>query len=395
MDLTKAQRRAALGVCLLATVWSSPGQTYLISAFYEPLLASLALTKTELSATYLAGTLLAAIPLAYVGRVSDRFGPRRTLIGVVLGLGAACAAMANVQGAIGLLATFAFLRLLGQGSMNLVSSHALALSYERGLGSVEGIRLTAIAFSVALFPGLAVFLGELLGWRNAWYLLGAAAVLTVVPAAWFGLRALEGRARAGAGAAAGASDDLRTALRSPAYWILAAVLATNAAVITAIHFHVQALVRPVGLDPSGAARAMATYAALSLLATLVGGWSADRVRPRYLFAGSVFCLGLGSAILGTGLSASTVHLGMGTLGLAQGIAGASIGPVVARRFGRAHYGAIRGSFATVTVAGTSVGPLVLGWWGDTFGTFDGGLYLFALVALPCVIAAATLKAPPR
>lgn len=83
----------------------------------------------------------------------------------------------------------------------------------------------------------------------------------------------------------------------------------------------------------------------------------------------------------------------GRPGSAPAARSASIGPTLARTFGRAHFGAIRGSFATIAVAGTSAGPLALGWWDDTHGAFDGALYYCGAATAPLVLAALALRRP--
>lgn len=391
-QLSPRQKRIALAVCLVATMCTSPGQTYLISAFHEPLIETLEISKTKLSALYLIGTALASLPMVFVGRASDRFGPRATMIAVVSALAVACALMASVQGALSLLVAFFFLRLLGQGSLTLVSSHALTLTYDKRLGTVEGVRNGAIALAVAILPGTAVALTAWFGWRNAYLALGLGAAALVVPGALFGLRALP-RGGAHQRKSVELGDSLRAALRTPAYWILVSVSVAHSALITAVHFNNQPLMRAVGLDKAGAAATMATYAATSLGGNLAGGWLADRLSPKRIFASSTAVLALSQVTLGAMDSILVAHAGMAFLGIAHGVTSASIGPTLARTFGRAHYGAIRGSFATAAVAGSSVGPILLGAWDDRFGSFDGVLYLCAAAIVPLTLATLALRKP--
>src|SRR5690606_13768559 len=77
-------------VAVAAVVATSPGQTYSIAPFNESFRADLGLTHTQLTAAYMFGTLLAAVPLFWVGRAMDRHGLRRTTAAAVVLLGAAC-----------------------------------------------------------------------------------------------------------------------------------------------------------------------------------------------------------------------------------------------------------------------------------------------------------------
>lgn len=62
-----------------ALIASSPGQTFGVSIFNEPMRSSLGLSHGQLAAAYMLGTLLGAIPIAYIGRQMDRHGLRRTM----------------------------------------------------------------------------------------------------------------------------------------------------------------------------------------------------------------------------------------------------------------------------------------------------------------------------
>ena len=66
-----------LAAATMVMVASSPGQTFGFSFFNPEFRATLSITSTTLSATYLVATLLAAVPLTYVGALADRFGLRR------------------------------------------------------------------------------------------------------------------------------------------------------------------------------------------------------------------------------------------------------------------------------------------------------------------------------
>ena len=72
-----------LPVVTLISICTSPGQTYGIAVFNPYLREALSLSNSELSGAYALGTILASLPLTYVGALMDRYGPRRVLFGVV------------------------------------------------------------------------------------------------------------------------------------------------------------------------------------------------------------------------------------------------------------------------------------------------------------------------
>lgn len=394
---------------------SSPGQTYMVSAFHGSWTAELGLSKTELGSWYAGGSVAASLCLVAVGRLSDRRGPRFTLALVALALAAGCGVMSLAAGGLSLALGFFLIRLFGQGSMGLVSGHAVALAFDKGLGKAEGLRVSAISVAVGLAPSLAVWLIDVVGWRMAYLVLGATVVAAVVPAS----RLLPRPHPAGARDAAPGGDadppssegepdvdrasdhegdpghaglsererghSLSEALRTRNYALIGAAIVLHAAGVTAVHFHSQPLFGALGLDgPVAAARGMSVFAACMLAASLSGGWFVDRSRTGVPFAVSSTAMGASLLLLDGRFGARGAFAGMALLGLAQGLAGVAIVPSVASCFGRLHFGAVRGSLATLTVAGASLGPIVLGYAADR-GGFAPGLQVFAACCIPVAV----------
>lgn len=391
-----AIRRRALGVGLLAMLASSPGQTYMVSAFHESWSTELDLSKTQLGFWYALGSILASVCLVAVGRVSDRRGPRFTLAAVALALGAGCVVMAGAAGGASLALGFFLIRLFGQGSMGLVSGHALALAYDEGLGKAEGLRVGAISVAVGLAPFCALFLIGGVGWRWTYVILGGIVVAVIVPAAQ--LLPRHGQRRT---MEKGESDpstegvSLGTAVRSRAYVATGLVVMLHAATVTAVHFHSQPLFAEYGFGQESAAAGMSVFAICMLLASLTGGWFVDRTAWHVPFVTSTFFLSSSMLLLAQASNVAVAHTGMGLLGVAQGLGGVAIVPTVARCFGRAHFGAVRGSLATLTVAGASVGPVILGWATDYSGDFSAGLIALALAGPPAALLVWVSLRPAR
>ena len=68
-------------------------------------------------------------------------------------------------------------------------------------------------------------------------------------------------------------------------------------------------------------------------------------------------------------------------------------PTIAHYFGRKHHGAIRGFTTFLGVAGTGLGPVVLGVSLDHSGSFTIGLLACAGLAVALAGASLTLKRP--
>ena len=144
-------------VAVMGFVCTVPGQSVGVATFNEVWREDLSLSSSQLSGLYALGTIVAAIFLPLTGASMDRWGIRRTMLVVVVGLSAACGWMSQVHHSWSLLLAFFLLRFLGQGSLYLLSNNTLAMWFHDKLGTVAGCS----SFVVTLTMGVAPLL---LGW---------------------------------------------------------------------------------------------------------------------------------------------------------------------------------------------------------------------------------------
>jgi MFS transporter, OFA family, oxalate/formate antiporter len=172
----------AMAVLAMAVmIASAPGQTYGFMSFNSSLRQSLALSQTEFSGIYLLATLCAALPLSYLGRLTDRFGLRRSMLAAVAAMAAVCMIASTVEGAWMLFAACFGLRLVGAGLMSLLATNTLAAWFDRRLGLACGIMQFGGAASVALVPIGLMFLIDGVGWRSAYLVLGVGLMVGLWP----------------------------------------------------------------------------------------------------------------------------------------------------------------------------------------------------------------------
>ncbi len=185
-------RRPFIGwrIAVLATItgaMTGPGQTIGVSVFVDPIIADLDLSRSQVSAAYLVGTLVGAIALVRVGRWIDQVGSKRAMTWIGVAFGTGLVVMSGVNGLVTLVVGFTLIRWLGQGSLGLVSTVSITHWFDRRRGLVFGLSFTVVSALMALTP---VFLGlavEAYGWRSAWIIAAAAVWIVVVPIARFGI----------------------------------------------------------------------------------------------------------------------------------------------------------------------------------------------------------------
>lgn len=409
---------AASTVAYIAT---APGQTFIISQINMPLRDAFAIDALTLNSMYTVATVAAAFPLVIVGAWADRLGPRLMLAFVALAFGLGCLAMAGAQGVATVFLGFFLLRFLGQGSLSLVSQHALAMWFHRRLGLLHGIKMV-LTFGVWVpFPALAVWLIETYGWRETYIIFAIAIPALVVPTALWLVRNRpedvgllmdndepdwkdneeEIAPDPTAADPESAADipprepgfTLKQARRTTAYWILAAVFFLPPMIGTAFLFDMQPMMIARGLTNSDAAWVVSAWTATMAILALPSGWVTDKFKPRYLLAFALAMIALSSVMLIAAQSIWTAGLAMIVIGTGHSLSSGCGAATVARFFGRANHGAIRSSLTRTAVIGTGIGPVCFGLSEEFFSAYTPAMIFFAAICLPAVAGAMTLRPP--
>lgn len=396
-----------LPLAIMALIASSPGQTFGVSIFNEPMRIGLGLTHSQIAAAYMLGTLLGSVPIAWIGAQMDRHGLRRTMLAVVTCFCVACVLTAFVQSWLSLVAVFCMLRMLGPGALAFLSGNTLSFWFEKRLGMVEGIRQLGIAGAIAIVPALNVWLLNQFGWRTSYAILGIGIWLLLFPTYLLLLRnrpedvgqSLDNHVDPDT--ITHAADQLRwgftvsEALRMPAFWIVTAGTALFGLIYTAAFFSFVPIFEERGLTQQDAAAAMTAFASCMAVMQLTGGTLSDRLPARVLLMAGLLGLSLAMTALNTASSPATALLAGAAMGTAQGLYSGAAQPLWARFFGRLHLGKIRGTLMTINVASSSLGPVVAGVTRDLTGNFGIALTVFAIVPLPFAVAAWFVTAPQR
>lgn len=395
-----------LPVVLAVQVSSSPGQTFGVSIFNPYIRAELGLSHSEISGAYMLGTLLASLPMVYVGSLMDRHGPRRVLIGVVILFGLTCVGVSQASGLFTVFVSFLFLRMLAQGSMGMLTSNSVAMWFNRRLGLAVGIVSTGSALAMGMVPTLNHWLIQTLGWRWSYASLGVGVVCVILPLLVFVFRdrpedigqQLDGtrtKSEDEPGTpVAEKAHDLSFAVRTRAYWIMAVTVALPAMIITGIHFHAVQIYLDVGMAETDAVSMFSVFAVAAAGSMLLGGIMADRLPLNLLLSASLVGISLGIWLLTQINSPLTSAFFAVSLGAGQGTFMAVRSTIWVRYYGRAHLGKIRGTLTTVEVAASSTGPLLMGAAHDLFGSYNDILTVFASITAPMILV--TLFAtPPR
>ena len=394
-------------VAIIAQGVTGVGQTYGVSVFNPSLLETLGISLTALTGAYMVGTLMASLPQAYIGSLMDRFGIKRTMIGVVILLGGACLFFAQVDSFVTLLIGFFLLRLLGQGGLSLLSGNIPAMWFQEKLGTVTGIVNSGFSISMAVIPAFFLYLINRLGWRSAYSWLGLLVWLIMLPILILVFRNkpadvdqfLDG----GSSTVGNDTEKLKTedysftplqARKTVAYWIALINPALWAMIITAVFFNLLSIFDSMGISPGVAAATYTTYAVASLLTQLLLGPTANKGPLQILLLASMAFLAGGIAILTLAATPIIAHTYAVVIGISTGLISLVGGTLLPRYFGRTHLGKLRGTVMTAQVAGSSLGPVITGVIYDQTGSFQISLWIFVAILIPAALISLKAVQPP-
>ncbi len=356
-----------------------------------------------------------------IGRILDRYGARipMAIAGALMAL--AMVGLSLIKADWQLVAIFLFIGVIGMqgGGGNLYQSVPLSRWFVRLRGRAMAITFVGIPVGIFIFSPLTQFLIDTISWRAAWFILGGGGSLVIVLVGLLivrkdpesmGLRPdgdlYEGvpasdtagepatltadkpainppegrRARTaceGSGevnrptppALAEYSWTRAQAVRSFAFWALAAVLGVNslgwgALGMFRIPFYVER-----GVSPQLVAWALSAEAVMAAIIAFPTGWAMDRFQPRFIVAATqimFIAVFLVTMNVTTAWHVFAATLMFGVMGASSAIAQNALWPAY---FGGKHIGSIRGLSVPLILVFSGLGAPITGAIKDATGTY--------------------------
>ena len=384
---------------------TGPGQTIGVSVFIDHFIEELDISRSQVSTTYLIGTLGAALVLPTIGNRIDTIGVRRAMMMIALAFGIALVGMAGVNGLVALVAGFFAIRLFGQGSLSLASTLAVTHWFDRKRGLALGIMATAMSILMALVPVILNVVIEAYSWRTAWIVAAVLVWVIVIPIARWGLidrpsdvdQYTDGIAPTtidGEEVVIAPSATRAEALRTSRFWIVTAASATVGLLSTALNFHQISMLGDAGLSATQAAAMFLPQVIGAAVAGVFFGYLADRLTGHILIPIVMGLLAISLLLTLVLAPGTTIVLYAISLGAAGGSSRTVTSTLLPRWFGVGHIGAIQATAGLIGVASTALGPLMFSLARDATGSYGVAAAWFALIPLAVAVVAATMEPVP-
>ena len=387
-----------LFVAAAAMVGTLPGRTQGLGLITEPLLADLNIGRVDYAQLNLWATLIGTAGAVGVGRFIDLFGSRVTLAAIAAALGITVCVMSAVSSFTELAIAVTMTRALGQSALSVVSIAMVGQWFVRRIDVAMAIYsvLLSVGFMIA-FPVVGSIV-QSSGWRAAWFAVGAALLVGLLPLAVLLVRRNpESIGLIAEGVSVDSGFTLREALATGAFWVFAVGAALYGLVASGIGLFNESILAERGFGPNIYYQTLVVTAMTGLAGNFIGGWLAGFTPLNRLMAMSLFVLA--AALLALPF-VSTVAMAMGwatMMGLGGGLVMVLFFSVWPRVYGRRHLGRIQGVAQAMTVVASAVGPLLLaatveatGSYAMMFYALAGAVAVFATAAL--IVSLPTVKA---
>jgi MFS family permease len=344
-----------------------------------------------------------------VGKLVDRFGPRRVVLAGGVLLPVALMGSGSAYAQWHLYVTHGILSALGLAATSYVPvSLVLSRRFREQRGLAFGIASAGVGVGIFVFVPLAQVAMDLWGWRATYRALAIMAPLVVLPVGLFALNeqslALpteEGRPSAATPTCAQGAGTFRewtlaAAIGSREFWLVTATYVFLNGPIALLQTHQVAHLVEVGQPQMLVAGIVGLVGLFSIPGKIGWGILSDRLWLELIYLAGSLCVAAAClTLLGIGLGSSVWSLYGYAILIGLGYAmSATMNPILSGRFFMGqHFGVILGTLNTFYQGAAAAGIWLAGYAHDLTGSYR--LPLFGSIASVCLAAGCVWLGAPR
>lgn len=392
----------------LSLFFSSPGQTYSISAFINSYITDFGYSRTLISSIYSTATIISGFLIVFMGRAVDKYGQRNIFIIAGLMLGFACMFNSFIINLPMIFIGFFMLRYFGQGSLTLIPGSLVPQWFENKRALAISLYGLGNMFANMVVPATNVWFINRFGWQTAWRGWSFLLILVFAPIMWlFIVNKPEDIGLLPDNQEVKHEDDLNNelekmekeswtlneALKTKEFWFIGIISMIIPMVTTGLMFHFFSIMEIQGVNETAASFVIGLIALPGFIMPLVASLIIDKTRSKYVIIATLLIIALDLIFMITVSSTVTAATFMLIYGLATSIQGVTLGVIWVRYFGRLYLGSIRGASTVFMVVGSALGPLPFGLSFDLTGSYNSVFLMMAITSIGGIILALSIKKP--
>lgn len=366
------------------------GLTAFDTGFLETLDITVAQLKLRDSMTFI----IIGIFAVATGALVDKFGAIRVLItghilfSVAFWLLSKAASIETIYAAQAILG----LCQLCAGYLVCVIAVSRYLPYHVGLAI--GLMMASTSLANAILPGLNITLIERFGAPQSLLFIALSAIPLAVGAAMIGFAKPRGESVDAKTETLLPGPTLQEALRRRDFWAIIAVAVFSFSAFVGIVTNIGIFAaNPPFNDVSNAGTFFFALFIVSLIAQVVSGWIADKMRLKAIHMAGLLCMAAAFAGLALAQSAQTATLWFALLGLGWGFNYVLVQVAVPARFSGQSLGKIFGTILVAEALSGAAAPFIFGAAFDAFGSYKLILLTATAGLSLAIVAAAVLHTP--
>jgi MFS family permease len=384
--------RVVLAACLGVMGGFGSLFVYTFTVFVKPLGAEFGWNRESVSLGFAIAAMTVGLSSPLIGRLIDRFGPRRVILPCMTVFGCGVASLALVRSGLWqFYATCFVIGVVGNGAAHLAYARSISTWFHRRLGVALAFVMVGAGLGAMILPVVAQSIVSRSGWREAYVSLGILALLLGLPLSW---RYIVERGPAQKESAAVAHPGLtwQQGMRTSAFWIIVAVLFVSSISMNGAITQLSALLTDRGITPRDAALCASILGGSSVLGRIATGWLLDRFFGGRVAFGVSLVTAAGIFLLARANSFAAGSFAAVLIGIGAGGEAAITPYLLTRYFGLRAFSTLYGLTWTFYAAAGAAGPVLLGRAFDSTGSYT---FLLTILAGALAVAAATNLLLPR
>lgn len=374
---------------LFATMFLIWGPVNASGVFFVPVVKHFGWSRALFSALVATAPLAAGISSPLVGSLLDRVGARRVM---VAGAAMVAAGYAALSRANSVSAFFLVFIVLGVGiTCSTIIPSAIVIT--RRFRERRGVALGLVFSGIPLGgTGMTIFANYMIlhyGFRAGYLAMAVAIIVVVIPLLALFLPARAAREERGAVQEAAADLrglEVREALKSRSFWMIAIAEVFFATGGVGIRVHLVAYLTGMGYGPTLAAEILGAMFMISAIGSFTIGRLADKLGGRVALSGVFISAAIGIAILIGASHTIAVAAFLAAFGLTLETPRVLVPIVIGESLGTSRLGALLGIQAFFNTLGFAAGPVIAGRIFDVSGSYFGALVLFTGMAAVSALA---------
>ena len=380
------------------------GVHYSFGLFFKPMASEFGWSRSMMSGAFSLSWLLHGIAAIFLGRWTDRYGPRVVLVFSAILLSSGYLLTTWINSPWQFYATYGVLVGIGTGGIYVPLVSTIARWFVVHRTRMTGIAVAGVGMGTFLVPLIANRLISAFGWRSTYEILGIAvfAIVFIFSLVLKRDPTLSGQhpdgARTVAASSAGVDGvglSLQEALRSLKFWNICAQFFCFGYFTYSVLVHIAPYSTDQGLSTATAAYFVSVIGMASIIGKLLLGRLGDSIGNRNIY---LLCFVMVMVAMASTLLLPTHWVGYPfviTVGLAYGGCSASHSPLIATHFGLRAHGQIIGAANNGYTIGATVGPLITGLLFDITGGYRLSFLLVAIAAGVGLLLSLFLKPTPQ